>query len=252
VRALVREIDLWCSSSMVACEGREPVAVLLGAKRPQATLVHAVRVHPDHRRRGHGRHLLESLAQKLAILGPPRIVAELPADRAPARALFEACGFRCAARLVDWHRPGAAPSAPASAFAGELAIAEIALEEARVNGLLDPALRPWRRDLAALERAGGAVAGLGLHSPARLEACLFFRARAADAGVDLLAAGAAPGEIGRGALRILLGELARRAAGAALRLARAAPEEIDPALLGEAGFRRGAEWLLYTGEAKGA
>ena len=38
-KRLVRDLDLWCSSCMVAFEGRDPVGVLLGAKRPDATLV---------------------------------------------------------------------------------------------------------------------------------------------------------------------------------------------------------------------
>ena len=101
-KELVRDLDLWCSSSMVALEGREPVGVLLGAKRAEATLVYAVRVHPAHRRRGHGRHLLTSLGQKLAILGPSRLVAEIPSERASARALFDACQWRLEARLTDW------------------------------------------------------------------------------------------------------------------------------------------------------
>ena len=94
IQGLVRELDLWCSSCMVAFEGREPVGVLLGAKRPEATLVYGLRVHPEHRRRGHGRHLLTSLGQKLAILGPPRLVAEVPAEREAAAPLFSACGWK--------------------------------------------------------------------------------------------------------------------------------------------------------------
>src|SRR3954447_24872534 len=89
-KRLIRDLDLWCSSCMVACEGREPVGVLLGAKRAEATLVYALRVHPEHRRREHGRHLLPSLGKKLAILGPPRLVAEVPADREAACAAFAA------------------------------------------------------------------------------------------------------------------------------------------------------------------
>ena len=58
--------------------GPDPIGVLIGAKRPSGTLVHQIAVHPDHRRQGHGRHLLASLGSKLAILGPPRIVAEVP------------------------------------------------------------------------------------------------------------------------------------------------------------------------------
>src|SRR6185295_15714177 len=48
-KRLIRDLDLWCSSCMVAFERREPVGVLLGAKRPRSTLVYGLRVHPEYR-----------------------------------------------------------------------------------------------------------------------------------------------------------------------------------------------------------
>ena len=87
---------------MVAVSGSDPIGVLIGAKRPSGTLVHTIAVHPDHRRQGHGRHLLASLGSKLAILGPPRIIAEVPERLAPAAALFSACGYVQEAVLTDY------------------------------------------------------------------------------------------------------------------------------------------------------
>src|SRR4029453_7891139 len=89
----IRDLQVWCSSCMVAFSGPDPISVLIGAKRPSGTLVHKIAVHPDHRRQGHGRHLLTSLSSKLAILGPPRMVAEIPEALAPTSALFAACGY---------------------------------------------------------------------------------------------------------------------------------------------------------------
>ena len=80
----IRDLQVWCSSCMVAFSGSDPIGVLIGAKRPSGTLVHKIAVHPDHRRQGHGRHLLASLGSKLAILGPPRIIAEVPESLTPA------------------------------------------------------------------------------------------------------------------------------------------------------------------------
>src|SRR5438046_7687068 len=74
----IRDLQVWCSSCMVAFSGSEPIGVLIGAKRPSGTLVHRIAVHPDHVRQGHGRHMLASLGSKLAILGPPRMIAEVP------------------------------------------------------------------------------------------------------------------------------------------------------------------------------
>ena len=54
----IRDLQVWCSSCMVAFAGGDPIAVLIGAKRATSTLIHRIAVHPDHVRQGHGRHLL--------------------------------------------------------------------------------------------------------------------------------------------------------------------------------------------------
>ena len=134
----IRDLQVWCSSCMVAFSGSDAIGVLIGAKRPGATLVHKIAVHPDHRRQGHGHHLLTSLGSKLAILGPPRIVAEVPESLTPARRLFSASGYDQEALLTDYvlqdednavrdpanerqrvsHASGAANRGPASERAG--------------------------------------------------------------------------------------------------------------------------------------
>jgi GNAT superfamily N-acetyltransferase len=256
-KELVRELDLWCSSCMVALEGREPIGVLLGAKRDEATLVYGVRVHPAHRRRGHGRHLLTSLGQKLAILGPPRLVAEVPAERASAQALFSTCQWRSEARLVDWRRTPSIP-APGWSSTGEVdaraegPVAPIDLEQAAAGGLLGGGSRCWHRDLRSLNKAGQKLLGLGFHSQERLEACLFARPCALAAGWEILAAGSTGADLGRAGLRILLSELERQACGSPLLLARATPEEIESSLLAELGFEPGPEHVLFATEAKAA
>lgn len=249
-KELVRGLDLWCSSCMVAIEGGEPVGVVLGAKRPAATLVYSVRVHPEFRRRGHGRHLLTSLGQKLAILGPPRLVAEVPAEREAARALLHACRWQSEATLVDWRR--AALSADATGGLDRRAaeaVAPIALDEAAESGLLGGALA-WHRDLAAVSRRPDGVLALGFHSPERLEACLV--ARSGASGCEILALGSSGGELGRLGARLLVAELERRMAGTPLSLERVAPGEIDGELLRELGFAPGRALELFATEAKAA
>src|SRR6476620_5257065 len=98
----IRDLQVWCSSCMVAFSGSAPIAVVIGAKRPSGTLIHKIAAHPDHRRQGHGRHLLTSLSSKLAILGPPRLIAEVPETLAPACELFGATGYVQEARLTDY------------------------------------------------------------------------------------------------------------------------------------------------------
>jgi len=281
-KRLVRDLDLWCSSCMVAFEGREPVGVLLGAKRAEATLVYALRVHPEHRRREHGRHLLTSLSQKLAILGPPRLVAEVPADREAACAAFAACGWTIGSRLTDWRRQVSLNSAPSGA---REALAPVSVADLEAAGLLGTGLRCWQRDLPALEKHKERLSGLAFHSPDRIEAWALWAqevpptvetprgasppevsegthgslrvdgAAAGDAprGVStvgvasLLAVGCTPGSLGRLGLAAVLGEIGRP-----LSLTRATPEELDADLLAELGFESGPEHLLFTSQAQAA
>jgi GNAT superfamily N-acetyltransferase len=239
-KRLIRDLDLWCSSCMVAFEGREPVGVLLGAKRPEVTLVYALRVHPEHRRQGHGRHLLTSLSQKLAILGPPRLVAEVPAGREAACATFSVCGWAIASRLTDWRRP-AAPTSRLTNGARD-ALAPVTVEDLTAAGLLGAGLRCWQRDLPALEKHQERLSGLAFHSPDRIEAWALW-----DETGTLWAAGAAPEPFGRLGLSVVLNEI-----NMPLLLPRAAPEELDADLLAELGFERGADHLLFTSQAQAA
>ena len=87
-KRLIRDLQVWCSSCMVAFSGSDPIGVLIRRKRASGTLIHTIAVHPDHRRQGHGRHLLASLGSKLAILGPPRLVTEVPEPLVEACELF--------------------------------------------------------------------------------------------------------------------------------------------------------------------
>lgn len=238
-KRLVRDLDLWCSSCMVAFEGREPVGVLLGAKRAEATLVYALRVHPKHRRREHGRHLLTSLSQKLAILGPPRLVAEVPVDREAACAAFAACGWTIGSRLTDWRRQVSVNSAPSGA---REALAPVSVADLEAAGLLGTGLRCWQRDLPALEKHKERLSGLAFHSPDRIEAWALW-----DEAGTLWAAGAAPGPFGRIGLSVVLDEI-----NAPALLPRATPEELDADLLAELGFESGPEYLLFTSQAQAA
>jgi hypothetical protein len=126
---------------MVAFDSKEPVAVSIGCKRPPYTLVHRIAVHPEHLRKGHGRHLLTSLSAKLAILGPPHLVAEVAAGNTAARALFRACGWTEARTYVDFASasPVASPAPSAlsvalvGAVAGMMGGATADLDNARIG-----------------------------------------------------------------------------------------------------------------------
>src|SRR4029077_9108569 len=118
----IRDLQVWCSSCMVAFSGSDPIGVLIGAKRPSGTLVLKIAVHPEHRRQGHARHLLTSLSSKLAILGPPRIIAEVPESLTPACELFSAGGYVQEALLTDYVLHDVADVGPSFSSAGRMVI----------------------------------------------------------------------------------------------------------------------------------
>lgn len=158
-RREMKELSLWPSNSMLAIgsaaesgdeQGTEAaVGVLTATKREHEVLITRVGVRPGHQRQGHGSHLLTSLSQKLAVLGPPRLAAEVPAQRPDLLAFFEACGYRPETTYTDWRRPpGPGPTEPVNE---ELVI------RVDVPGLLDagllevPAGVAWERTRATLE-----------------------------------------------------------------------------------------------------
>jgi ribosomal protein S18 acetylase RimI-like enzyme len=111
-RREMKELDVWPSNSMVAIEDDEPIAVIVGTKRDDEVLIHRLGVAPGHERQGHGAHLVMSLSHKLAVLGPPRLAAEVPEDNVAALALLDSLGFTRAATLTDWFLPSEGETSP--------------------------------------------------------------------------------------------------------------------------------------------
>ena len=170
----IRDLQVWCSSCMVAFSDSDPIGVLIGAKRPSATLVHKIAVHPDHRRQGHGRHMLASLGSKLAILGPPRIVAEVPETLAPACGLFSASGYVQEALLTDYVLP-LDPRGSGATAQGTLVI-PVTVDDLVANDLLGQADRQvcWARSVETLMARKDEIAGLAVASDERIEAYVLF------------------------------------------------------------------------------
>jgi Acetyltransferase (GNAT) family len=189
----IRDLQVWCSSCMVAFSGSDAIGVLIGAKRPAATLVHKIAVHPDHRRQGHGRHLLTSLGSKLAILGPPRIVAEVPENLAAARGLFSACEYVEETVLTDYvlvlsepseatRGEGVPLSERENAARVEGLVIPVTIDDLAANGLLEEASSQtcWERSVETLTARKDDIAGLAVASDERIEACLLYVTRGTD------------------------------------------------------------------------
>jgi GNAT superfamily N-acetyltransferase len=239
----IRDLQVWCSSCMVAFSGSDPIGVLIGAKRPSGTLVHKIVVHPDHRRQGHGRHLLASLGSKLAILGPPRIIAEVPETLAPACELFSARGFVRESRLVDYVLRGEEAGAPE--VDGRFLI-PVTVDDLAANGLLeaDPQVC-WERSVETLMARKGEIAGLAVASDEHIEACILYTNDGEGEIVSLRTFI----EDGGARLNQLLSRL--RAQGMrGFRLPKVHPAEISKECLETLGFRPAGGHLLYAARAR--
>jgi GNAT superfamily N-acetyltransferase len=257
----IRDLQVWCSSCMVAFSGPDPVGVLIGAKRPSGTLIHRIAVHPAHRRQGHGRHLLGSLGSKLAILGPPRVQAEVPETLAPACELFSASGYVQEAVLTDFvsvRVDDEAPSRPSSpelrrglaeghrpeTVPGGRFVIPVTVDDLAANGLLDDE-RPqtcWQRSADALTARKSDIRGLAVASDEHIEAYLLYmddgeivslRTLVEDEGIRVTA---------------LLSRL-RASCPGTLTFSKVHPEEISKVLLETLGFRRACEHRLYAARA---
>jgi GNAT superfamily N-acetyltransferase len=171
----IRDLQVWCSSCMVAFAGTDPVGVLIGAKRPSGTLIRRIAIHPDHRRHGHGRHLLTSLASKLSILGPPRMVAEVPESLAPACELFSASGYVEEARLTDYVVERTDGEVAGGAGDGGFVI-PVTVDDLAANGLLGEtdAHTCWERSVETLTARKDDIAGLAVASDERIEAGILY------------------------------------------------------------------------------
>ena len=245
----IRDLQVWCSSCMVAFSGSDPIGVLIGAKRPSGTLIHKIAVHPDHVRQGHGRHLLASLGSKLAILGPPRMIAEVPETLAATCGLFSACGYVQEAVLTDYVLERPALSARGDAARVEGFVIPVTVDDLAANGLLEEAHPPvcWERSVETLTARKDDIAGLAVASDERIEAYLLYAERGAE-GTEILSLRSFI-EDGGARLRQLLSRL--RAQGmATFRFPKVHPAEISKEFLETLGFRPTGGHLLYAGRAR--
>ena len=249
----IRDLQVWCSSCMVAFSGSDPIGVLIGAKRPSGTLVHKIAVHPDHRRQGHGRHLLASLGSKLAILGPPRIIAEVPETLAPACELFSASGYVQEALLTDYvlqrEENDAREVVGMSYDHDGRFVIPVTIDDLAANGLLGEAHPQvcWKRSVETLTARKDDIAGLAVASDERIEAYLLYVKPGVE-GTEIVSLRSFI-EDGGARLKQLLSRL--RAQGMrTFRFPKVHPAEISKECLETLGFRPAGGHLLYAARAR--
>ena len=244
----IRDLQVWCSSCMVAFSGSDPIGVLIGAKRLSSTFVHKIAVHPDHRREGHGRHLLTSLGSKLAILGPPRIVAEVPEALVPARELFAASGYVEEARLTDYVLDREANDVGEAAG---MFVIPLTIDDLAANGLLgeDHPQVCWERSVETLTARKDDIAGLAVASDERIEAYVLYVTRGMEE-TEIVSLRSFIDDSGA-RLKQLLSRLRARGT-QTFRFPKVHPAEISKEWVKTLGFSPTGEHLLYAARAQSA
>lgn len=251
-RREMKELDLWPSSCMVAlggAGGREPVAVAIGTRRETEVAVLRIGVRPDHQRQGHASHLVTSLSQKLAVLGPERLIAEVPPGMPAGEGLLASVGYEPEAALTDWTLEGEALAALAADPVPEEVAAPVTVAELAAAGALElPPGLAWERQRRTLIQRGERLEALALAGSERVEAWLVCEPTV-EAPIDVWGAGAADPARAEALLRLLFRALAART-GRPLRLPRLGEGELAAGLPAALGFAPGAQHIRWTTRAK--
>jgi GNAT superfamily N-acetyltransferase len=243
----IRDLQIWCSSCMVAFAGSDPIGVLIGAKRPAATLVHKIAVHPDHLRQGHGRHLLTSLGSKLAILGPPRIIAQVPEPLAHAADLFRASGYVEEAVLTDYRSEY--HESVQQGVTGRFVI-PVTVDDLAANGLVgkDCPETCWERSVETLTARRDEITGLAVATDEQIEAYVLYAKRDEDADAEILSLRSLV-EDGGTRLNHLLSQLRSHGTGSWF-FPKVHDAEISKQLLEILGFRPVGTYRVYGARAR--
>lgn len=104
---LQRFLELPRAACIVAESGPKLCGFALAHREP-AHVVHLVTldVHPDWRRRGVGRRLLESILAGATAAGAERAVLQVDVRNSGAIAFYRTFGFRRSGRLFSYYGPG--------------------------------------------------------------------------------------------------------------------------------------------------
>jgi GNAT superfamily N-acetyltransferase len=218
-------ISLWPSNTMVVLNEKDPIAVIVGTKRPYGCWIARLGVRSDHQRQGIGRYIVEALMRKLSIIGPRLISVDVPVDHAAALAFFKRLGFEVWAQY--WSFSGR-PHMPPTDDVRRVHPVKPDVALSRYESF-HPVPQCWERDAHTLQLYAGRLTGYAFWAGESLHGYLLLYHNtimdlALDPHVD-------PGRVGTALL-----QRAAMDVGEALRLDKVATEDPARPVLEQAGF----------------
>jgi ribosomal protein S18 acetylase RimI-like enzyme len=148
-------ISLWPSNTMVVLDDTDPIAVIVGTKRPYGCWIAKLGVRSDRQRQGIGRYIVEALTRKLSIIGPRVISVDVPVGNEAALAFFHRLGFEIWAQY--WSFMGRPQTDAGEALRQVHPVKpDVALSRYET---FHPVPRCWQRDAHTLQLYAGRLTG---------------------------------------------------------------------------------------------
>jgi GNAT superfamily N-acetyltransferase len=148
-------ISLWPSNTMVVLENNDPIAVIVGTKRPYGCWIAKLGVRSDHQRQGIGRYIVEALTRKLSIIGPRVISVDVPVDNEGTAEFFNHLGFE------TWERYWSFAGHPQANVSEDLRQVHPVKPDVALSRYesFHPIPQCWERDAYTLQLYAGRLSG---------------------------------------------------------------------------------------------
>jgi ribosomal-protein-alanine N-acetyltransferase len=102
-RSFAEVLQMPGSGARIAAVGSEPVGFALARVVADEAELLLIGIHPEHRRAGYGRMLLDHMADALRGAGAARLFLEVAESNPGATALYRAAGFEAVGRRAKYY-----------------------------------------------------------------------------------------------------------------------------------------------------
>ncbi len=172
----VKYLNLWSSSCMLALDNDDPIGVLIAAKREASSLILRLGVHPAYRGNGYGHHLVTSLIDKMAVLGPPLLTVVIPDKRKDLPLFFRKLNFTSHNNYWDFITTTSLPPPTSSQWVIPVRLEDLGDRYLRKKEVdkSDESVLAWERRTQTLNNRKREIKGIGIPDVDGIAAYLFY------------------------------------------------------------------------------